>query len=94
MSNIAMIGCIVGVISCVIGVASFISAQLAKANNNGRLLEKVEYTCRGIDDIRKEMKDKNKEIDRTIDEHTIQITTLQAEVKTIKQTLEGNNKNA
>jgi hypothetical protein len=84
VSNIAMIGCIVGVISCVIGVASFISAQLTKANDNGRLLEKVEYTCRGIDDIRKEMKDKNKEIDATIDKHTIQITQLQQDVENIK----------
>jgi hypothetical protein len=84
MSNVAIITCIVGVISCVIGVATFTSAQLSKANQNGRILEKVDYTCRGVDEIKKEMKEKNHELDKVIDEHTVQITRLQQDVKQLK----------
>jgi beta-lactamase regulating signal transducer with metallopeptidase domain len=81
---IAVISCIVGIITCLIGVATFTSAQLSKSNQNGRILEKIEYTCRGVDEIKKEMKEKNKEIDKIIDEHTVQITRLQEDVKQLK----------
>lgn len=81
MSATVIIGSVVGVVTCIVGVATFTSAQLSKANQDGRLLEKVEQACAGINEIKKEMKEKNKEIDKVIQKHSIEIAE-------IKQTLE------
>lgn len=85
MNTIAIIGCIVGIITCIVGVATFISAQLSKANQDGRLLERVEYACRGIDEIKKDVKEKNKEIDRILDDHTERIAKLESEIDMLKK---------
>ena len=83
MSPISIITCVVGVIGCIIGVATFVSAQVTKAKQDGMLIEKIDQCVKGIDDIKKDMKDKNREFDRIIDEHSSAIIKLQTEMKTV-----------
>lgn len=83
MNTTVIIGSIVGVVSCLVGVATFISAQLTKANQDGRLLERVEYVCRGIDEIKRDVKEKNKEIDKVLDNHSERIARLESEISMI-----------
>lgn len=83
MNALSIIGCIVGIIGCVIGVATFISAQLTKAKQDGMVLAKVEQCVQNTEEIKKDMKEKNKEIDSIIDIHTQAITKLQTEMKII-----------
>ena len=85
----AIIACVVGIIGCVIGVATFVSAQLTKAKENGVLLAKVDYLVQQFDEQKKDMKERTCAIDRIIDEHTVEITNLQARVDSIERKLNG-----
>lgn len=44
-----------GVIMCIIGVATFISALLARAKENGQLDHKVDEALRGISEIKSKL---------------------------------------
>lgn len=83
MNTISIIGCIVGIISCVIGVSSFVSAQITKAKQDGMLIAKIDQCVNGIEDLKVDVKEKNKELDKIIEEHTKAIAQLQADVKNI-----------
>lgn len=83
MSIISIIGCIVGIVGCVIGVATFTSAQITKAKQDGVLIAKIDQCVKGIEDIKVDMKEKNREIDRTIDDHTKKITRLETQMKAV-----------
>lgn len=83
MSAVAIIGCVVGVVGCVVGVATFISAQLTKAKQDGVMMEKIDQCVKGIGEIKSDMKEKNKELDRVIDEHSQSIAVLQNQMKTV-----------
>ena len=81
MNTISLIGCIVGIVSCVVGVSTFVSAQVTKAKQDGMQIAKLDQCVNGIEEIKKEMKEKNHELDEVIDEHTREITQLQTEMK-------------
>lgn len=83
MSAISIIGCAVGIIGCVIGIATFISAQITKAKQDGMVLAKVDQCVQNTEEIKKDMKEKNKEFDSIIDNHTQSITKLQTEMKMV-----------
>lgn len=83
MNVIAIIGCCVGLISCVIGVATFVSAQITKAKQDGMLIAKIDQCVNGIEDIKSDMKEKNKEFDSIIDDHSKAITVLQTQMKNV-----------
>ena len=83
MNTISLIGCIVGIISCIIGVSTFVSAQVTKAKQAGMQIAKLDQCVNGIEEIKKEMKEKNRELDAVIDEHTREITQLQTEMKSV-----------
>ena len=87
MSAISIIGCAVGVIGCVVGVATFISAQITKAKQDGMLISKIDQCVNGIEEIKKDMKEKNREIDVIIDNHSQKIVRLETEMKAIKEHL-------
>nr|DAM10869.1 MAG TPA: Dynamin-like helical domain [Caudoviricetes sp.] len=87
MSAISIIGCAVGVIGCVVGVATFISAQITKAKQDGMLISKIDQCVNGIEEIKKDMKEKNREIDVIIDNHSQKIVRLETEMKVIKEHL-------
>ena len=83
INPISIITCIVGIIGCVIGVATFISAQMSKSKQDGMLIAKIDQCVKGIEDIKSDMKDKNREVDVILDEHTKAITQLQTEMKAV-----------
>ena len=83
MNVIPIITCVVGIIGCVVGVSTFVSAQVTKAKQDGMLIAKIDQCVKGIDDIKSDMKEKNKEFDKIIDEHTKDIAMLKAQVKNI-----------
>lgn len=62
MSAISIIGCAVGVIGCVVGVATFISAQITKAKQDGMLISKIDQCVNGIEEIKKDMKERTEKL--------------------------------
>lgn len=41
VNPVSIIACVVGIVGCVIGVATFISAQIVRAKEDGRLMEQI-----------------------------------------------------
>ena len=91
VSPISIITTVVGIIGCIIGVATFVSAQITKAKQDGAMIEKINMCLANTEEIKNDMKEKNKELDSVIDSHSQAITKLQTEVKVIfkKLNLEG-----
>ena len=85
MNPISIITCCVGIIGCVIGVATFVSAQLSKAKQDGALMEKVDYLVRGFDEQKKDQKQHNDQQDGIISEHAIAIENLQTRMKNVEK---------
>lgn len=85
MNPISIITCCVGIIGCVIGVATFVSAQLSKAKQDGALMEKVDYLVRGFDEQKKDQKQRNDHQDDVISEHAIAIENLQTRMKNVEK---------
>lgn len=87
MNPVSVITTVIGIISCIVGVASFVSAQITKAKQDGVLIEKVNQCVKNTEEIRNDIKEKNKEIDRVIDDHSTKISKLEVEVGNIKNHL-------
>ena len=87
MSPISIITCIVGIISCVIGIFTFASAQVTKAKQDGMLLAKLDQCVNGIEEIKKDVKEKNEKFDDIIDEHTRDIVKLKTQMRTVFEQL-------
>ena len=85
INPISSIACVVGIVGCVIGVATFISAQIVRAKEDGRLMEKVDYLVRGFDEQKKDTKERNVTMDQLFSEHTVAITDLNARVKGLEK---------
>lgn len=85
MSPISIITCVVGIIGCVIGVATFVSAQIVRAKEDGALMEKVDYLVRSFDEQKAEFNDRNKTLNKILDEHTVAITDIQARVRNLEK---------
>ena len=82
---ISIITCVVGIVGCIIGVATFVSAQLVRAKEDGKLMEKVDYLVRSVDEQKKDTKERNTILDRILDEHSTAITDLQARMKIVEK---------
>lgn len=87
MSPISIITCVVGIVGCVVGVATFVSAQVTKAKQDGMLIAKIDQCVDGIESIKSDMKEKNREFDTVIDEHTRKIVRLETQVRNIYEHL-------
>lgn len=87
MNAIAIIGCVVGIVTCTVGVATFISAQITKAKQDGMLVAKIDQCVNGIEDLKKDVKEKNKELDSIVDEHTRDIVKLKTQMRTVFEQL-------
>ena len=87
MTAITISGCVVGVVSCVVGVSTFVSAQITKAKQDGMLIAKIDQCVNGIESIKSDMKEKNREFDTVIDEHTRKIVRLETQVRNIYEHL-------
>lgn len=92
MSVISVISCVVGIVGCVIGVATFVSAQITRAKQDGVLIAKVDQCVKNTEEIRKDVKEKNHELDAVIDEHSKAIVELQTNVKSIFKQLNMDKK--
>ena len=58
MTVISIIGCVVGIVGCIVGVATFVSAQITKAKQDGMLIAKIDQCVHGIEEIKKDNKEK------------------------------------
>ena len=83
MNTISVIGCIVGVVTCLVGVSSFISAMLTKSRQDGIMVAKIDQCVQGISEIKKDIKDKNQQLDQILDQHSKDISSMKAEIKTL-----------
>lgn len=93
MTNpISIIASIVGIISCLIGVATYTSAQLTKARENGALIEKVDYLVKSFDEQKRELKERHTWTTKILDEHTRDITNLKARIEHLEKEIEENGK--
>lgn len=93
MNAISIIGCAVGIIGCAIGIATFVSAQITKAKQDGMVLAKVDQCVQNTEEIKKDMKEKNKEYDAIIDGHTQAITKLNTEMQMVLKNLKLEKEN-
>lgn len=87
LNPISIITTVVGIIGCVIGVATFVSAQITKAKQDGVLIEKVNQCIKNTEEIKEDIKEKNKEVDKIIDEHSTAISKLEVEMEAVKKNL-------
>lgn len=85
INPISIITCIVGIIGCVIGVATFVSAQIVRAKEDGALMEKVDYLVRSVDEQKRDSKERNSLLDRTLKEQSEAIVDLQARMKSVEK---------
>lgn len=94
MSIISIITCVVGIIGCVIGIATFASAQITKAKQDGMLVAKLDQCVSNTEQIRLDMKERNKEIDKIIDRHSESIIKLETQMRIVNQKLKIREENA
>ena len=85
MNTLAMMSGVIGIIGCVIGVATFSSAQLTKAKEDGMFLAKIDQCVKGIDEIKRDMKDKNTITDKIIADHGQRISSLEGRCDKISE---------
>ena len=82
---ISIIACVVGIIGCVVGVATFVSAQLTRAKENGALMEKVDYLVRSFDEQKQENKERNAAVVGSIDEQSKMLVDIQARLRNVEK---------
>lgn len=87
MNPISIIGCIVGIIGCVVGVATFVSAQITKAKQDGMLIAKIDQCVNGIETIKSDIKEKNREVDLIISKHSQDIAELKTQMRIVYEHL-------
>lgn len=87
MNTLAMMSGVVGIIGCVIGVATFSSAQLTKAKQDGMFLAKIDQCVKGIDEIKKDMKDKNTLNDKIIADHSQRLSSVEVRCENLEKVI-------
>lgn len=85
MNTFAMISGVIGIIGCVIGVATFSSAQLTRAKQDGMFLAKIDQCVKGIDEIKRDIKEKNSLYDKVIADHSERISTLEVKCERVSE---------
>lgn len=51
------IALVIGLVSCVIGVCTFVSGIVARSKSEGQTFEKINQCIKGIDEIKKDLKE-------------------------------------
>ena len=75
-------------IMCIIGILTFISGRLSKAEKDGRLAEKLDTCCRGIDEIKAKLtSQENAQTQQSImiEKHEQRLISLEDRVKILEQ---------
>lgn len=86
---LSIIMCIVGVIGCVIGVATYASAQLTKAKDDGILMAKVDQVVIGLKELKEDTKSRNVIMDATIDKYGKEIVELKTRMLNVEKEVFG-----
>lgn len=89
MNPISIITCVVGIVGCVVGVATFVSAQVTKAKQDGMLIAKIDQCVEGICEIKKDIKEKNRELDKMLAQHSRDIVELKTRVEILEGKVSG-----
>ena len=87
MNTLAIMSGVVGIIGCVIGVATFSSAQLTKAKQDGMFLAKIDQCVKGIDEIKRDMKEKNTLNDKIIADHSQRLSSVEVRCENLEKNL-------
>lgn len=53
------ISTLTALIGCAIGVAGFYVGSVSRAKQDGRMLEKIDQCCKGIEDLKADNKERN-----------------------------------
>ena len=89
--NAATITFLIGVISCVIGILTFVSGRISKAEQNGRLSEKLDSCVKGIEEIKTKL-DNQEAIQNAqnvkINSHDIMIANHEEKIEKIEGMIE------
>ena len=85
MNTLALLSGVVGIIGCIVGVATFSSAQITRAKQDGMFLAKIDQCVKGIDEIKRDMKDKNTITDKIIADHGQRISSLEGRCDKISE---------
>ena len=88
MTPVSIVTCIIGGGTFLIGLITLISAQMTKAKQDGALLAKIDQCVSGINEIKTDMKDKNKEIDRIVSEHSLDISRIKEQIKALQEKID------
>ena len=83
MNTISIIGCVVGIVGCVIGVATFVSAQMSRAKQDGQLIAKVDQCVKGIEELKNDVKERNDKFNDILDSHSRDIAELKTNMHTV-----------
>lgn len=69
---------------CVMGVLTFISGRLSKAEKEGRLAEKLDTCCKGIDEIKAKLtaqETAQSQQNVTLEQHEQRLKTLESQLR-------------
>ncbi len=86
--NGATIATIISLVMCIIGILTFISGRLSKAEKEGRLAEKLDTCCRGIDEIKAKLTSQESAQTQQsimIEKHEQRFVSLENRVKLLEQ---------
>lgn len=78
----------IGIVSCVIGVSTFVSGMIARSKNEGQTFEKINQCIKGIDEIKKDLKEHSNNYSNlhtlTVEQEA-RIRSLEENVKTLSE---------
>ena len=87
MNTLALLSGVVGIIGCVVGVATFSSAQITRAKQDGMFLAKIDQCVKGIDEIKRDMKDKNTLNDKIIADHSQRLSSVEVRCENLEKVI-------
>lgn len=82
---ISIIMCVIGIVGCVIGVATYASAQMTRAKEDGVLMAKVDHLVSSLDELKKETNKHYSSIEEVQEEHTKDIVDIKARVRNLEK---------
>ena len=84
MNTISLITAAISFIMCVIGILTFVSGRLTKAEQEGRLAEKLDTCCRGIDEIKAKLtaqESTQNQQNITLEQHEQRLKTVENQLR-------------
>ena len=82
---------VIGIVSCVIGVCTFVSGLVARSKAEGQTFEKINQCIKGIDEIKKDLKENTvcyNNLHLTTTEQESRLKACEEDIKTIFKRLD------